>query len=244
MKKLGTRLGSLALAFAMLLSLLPVSAQAADESQTVVQPEQKTVTAQLQAAHFVGDTWENTNALTTADGVYTFQDTAGDVYESVGSTNFQSETQTWEDSTIETEVYIDPAQFETGEGFTMVCDIKPTDRAFVVSIRKLESGEMLVDFSNNSSYAISENPANNQMKISEAGWYQCRWELFDQDGQVAGEFHLNDTQVGTTRTNAADTTATAISESSGSPPMARSPSVAVKQRIKKSVLANPYSLKT
>lgn len=73
MKKLGTRLGSLALAFAMLLSLLPVSAQAADASQTVVQPEQKTVTAQLQAAHLVEDTWENTNALTTADGVYTFQ---------------------------------------------------------------------------------------------------------------------------------------------------------------------------
>ena len=209
MKKLGTRLGSLALAFAMLLSLLPVSAQAADEPQTVVQPERETVTAELQAAHIVGDAWVDTDALTMADGVYTFQDTADDVYESVGSTNFQSETETWEgDTTIETEVYIDPAQFETGEGFTMVCDILPTWRAFVVSIRKLDSGEMLIDFSNNSSYAISENPANNQMKISKAGWYACRWELFDQDGQVAGEFYLNDTQVGITRTNAADTIAT------------------------------------
>ena len=204
MKQKHVRIWSILLAVVMLLSLLPVSAMAVEGSN--VTEITKTVTADLQASRLDGNNWVADDGLSkNADGSYTFVDTADDVYESVGSVNFAAEDKKWEgDTTVEAEVYIDPTEFNTGEGFTMVCDIMPTWRAYVVGIRKLASGEMLVDFSNNSSYAVAENSGNNQKKIESADWYTFRWELFEQDGYVACNLFMNDNQVGVTRTNAAD----------------------------------------
>lgn len=153
MIKLKRRIGSAFLACMMLLSLLPVAAMAAGEVQTTTE---KIMISDASNGNGItaskietGENWvDNSDALSTANGETTFVDTPNLLYESFG-TGFNS-SESWEgDVVISTTFYLDPANYQVGEGFVAITDILPSWRAYVASVKKTDDTTIQVSFSNN-----------------------------------------------------------------------------------------------
>ncbi len=97
----------------------------------------------------------------------------------------------------EMDVYLDPNDFNLGEGFDYsqaVSDINGNYvRDYIIHVTKdTSTGELLVGASNNSNFASQENleSLDNYGVIDDAGWYTIQYRFFDNNGYLGCEISL------------------------------------------------------